>query len=360
MNVFDLTVLNLGLLDLLMLMGFAQCCYIIVYLLFRSGRISRGGLPLIYFLNLALLFAVLFAQSQLSKDFVNLELIKYILLSLQPPLCLLLIIQVAQIYKTPAWYHYWVLLLVPASLMMSYAVISNYYDESCANPWRCDAMIYWLGFTNLIAATISLVSVWFNRSVIEGLIAEKNHQERYWLILSLIMMNVAYIAITLFSYGLDSQPQHMDVMTLLFALAIVYLAGTSLFRIYPQAVRIAEFKKPKPQLSIAETAIAETVEDLVYMQKVYQEPTYSRSDLAKECEATEAQVSKVINVHFGQSFPQLMNYHRVEDAKRLLSQTDVAMNVIADEVGFNSLATFNRVFKELVGQSPSQFRDDNS
>jgi AraC-like DNA-binding protein len=96
------------------------------------------------------------------------------------------------------------------------------------------------------------------------------------------------------------------------------------------------------------------------MEKVYQEPTYSRADLARECSAPESTVSRVINVHFGKSFPQLMNERRIADAKRLLQQTDAPVAKIASEVGFNSLPSFNRVFKDMTGDSPSSFRKSSS
>jgi len=94
------------------------------------------------------------------------------------------------------------------------------------------------------------------------------------------------------------------------------------------------------------------------MEKVYHEPAYSRADLARECEVSEAALSRIINLHFSKTFPQLMNEHRIEDAKRMLKETDASVRTVAGEVGFNSLATFNRVFKELTGSSPGQFRQD--
>ena len=81
-----------------------------------------------------------------------------------------------------------------------------------------------------------------------------------------------------------------------------------------------------------------------------------RADLARECETSETMISRVINAHFQKSFPQLMNERRIEDAKQLLRETDATIQAIAKDVGFNSLPSFNRVFKELVSQAPSQYR----
>ena len=182
--------------------------------------------------------------------------------------------------------------------------------------------------------------------------AQKNHKERYWLIIVLFFTNVAYLATMLVNIGLGESGGDFAFITIIYSLVLVYLGGTSLFRIYPQAVRIVEFTREKPKLSIYETSIAEQIEDLVYVQKVHHEPTYSRADMARECEAPEAVISRVVSQHFGQSFPQLLNQRRVEDAKHLLLDTHEAMTVIAREAGFNSLHPLTACLKNLQVYRP--------
>ncbi|MBL8172151.1 MAG: AraC family transcriptional regulator, partial [Acidobacteria bacterium] len=60
-----------------------------------------------------------------------------------------------------------------------------------------------------------------------------------------------------------------------------------------------------------------------------------------------------------QSFTDLINAYRVEDAKRrLLDPTwkHYSILAIAEEAGFSSKSTFNAVFKKHTGQTPSEFR----
>jgi AraC-like DNA-binding protein len=47
---------------------------------------------------------------------------------------------------------------------------------------------------------------------------------------------------------------------------------------------------------------------------------------------------------------------RVEKAKNLLLNPNLRISEIAYEVGFQSLTHFNRVFKRVVGQSPTDYR----
>jgi AraC-like DNA-binding protein len=146
------------------------------------------------------------------------------------------------------------------------------------------------------------------------------------------------------------------VIRTIWGLGFVYLAGTSLFRIYPQAVRLIERAAVRSEFSADDKKIAERIENLLNLEKVYQEPTYNRVNLAKELGVSETIISRIINQHFGKTLPQLFNELRVADAKRLLLETDGAIKTIAEEVGFNSIASFNRVFKELENVSPGQFR----
>ncbi len=49
---------------------------------------------------------------------------------------------------------------------------------------------------------------------------------------------------------------------------------------------------------------------------------------------------------------------RVEAAKTLLNKPQIRVSEVAFEVGFQSLTHFNRVFKEIAGQSPTQYRKE--
>jgi AraC-like DNA-binding protein len=48
---------------------------------------------------------------------------------------------------------------------------------------------------------------------------------------------------------------------------------------------------------------------------------------------------------------------RTERAKNLLLNPNLRVSEIAYEVGFQSLTHFNRVFKRILGRSPTEFRE---
>lgn len=77
-----------------------------------------------------------------------------------------------------------------------------------------------------------------------------------------------------------------------------------------------------------------------------------------------AEVSGVSQAHFARSFKAAFGVpphrylltRRLERAKALLRDTDVPIIEIAFQTGWNSLGTFGRVFRDVLGESPSELR----
>jgi len=343
--------------ELLSLLGVAQCVYIMTYMAFRAGDLRRALLPFAYFMVIGIAFFLDFGARFIAELSVFYEIYQWFFWFLGPPLSVLLIIQIARIQTTPDVGDYWVLFLTPLAYVA--AVFMSLNNSACIFPSNCAVLHEWLVITGLIAGTVSLLAIWKQRGHLDDLHRQKKGQERYWLILMLIFMNLFFLAVMLASLSaFMSEFDAMLVRTCL-GLGLVYLAGTSLFRIYPQAIKMSD-RGGKVALGEDELALARRIERLMDMDKVYHEPAYSRTDLAQELGMAETMVSRVINIHFGKTFPQLLNERRVEDAKRLLVETKVSIKTVAEQVGFNSTASFNRVFRDMVGLSPSGYRTNHT
>ena len=65
---------------------------------------------------------------------------------------------------------------------------------------------------------------------------------------------------------------------------------------------------------------------------------------------------KIFKKVTGMTFTEYLGRVRVEKAKNLLLNPHLRISEIAYAVGFQSLTHFNRVFRELTGQSPTDFR----
>lgn len=97
---------------------------------------------------------------------------------------------------------------------------------------------------------------------------------------------------------------------------------------------------------------------LMEEDKAYLNPELNLSDLAKQANMSRAKLSEVINMGFEQNFNDFVNMYRVEAFKDMLHENKhktLSLLGIAFECGFNSKATFNRVFKKLTEYSPSQY-----
>lgn len=82
----------------------------------------------------------------------------------------------------------------------------------------------------------------------------------------------------------------------------------------------------------------------------------SLGDVAKSVNTSTFYFCKMFKKATGLNFTDYLSRVRVEKAKNLLLNPNLRVSEIAYEVGFQSLTHFNRVFRKLVGQSPSQYR----
>lgn len=339
--------------EMLSLIGLIQVTYILVYMGFRAGNMRSIALPVAYFLILGMAFLLDFAARPLGDEIYNYDLLQWLFWFSGPPVSVLLILQIARSGALPGIREFWILVLPPVAFGLALGASSM--NDDCRFPGPCPVLREWLIVTGLLAGTVSMGMIWRRRDLLTDVSRQKSGHERYWVILTLIFTNLVFLGFML-AVGLPSGGSSHVAMTIrtVAGIFLAYLAGTSLFRIYPQAVPLKTVRADS--LSENDRKAAARIRDLIELDKVYHEPSYSRSDLARELNLSEGAVSRVVNVTYGRSFPQLINERRVEDAKRLLAETDATVKVVAEEVGFNSLASFNRVFKEIAGCNPSDFR----
>lgn len=92
--------------------------------------------------------------------------------------------------------------------------------------------------------------------------------------------------------------------------------------------------------------------------EIYLDPELSLQKLARSVNMPPAIVSAVINSSFQKSFRNLVNDYRVEKVKKCMKEgrvTDFSLLGIAYECGFNSEASFYRIFKAATGSSPKAY-----
>ena len=94
-------------------------------------------------------------------------------------------------------------------------------------------------------------------------------------------------------------------------------------------------------------------------EKPYLNNDLKLNDIADHFGLPAHQISQIINTKLNMNFYSLINYYRIEEAKRRLiepvnqNQTILA---IAYDVGFNSKSAFNNAFKKFTDMTPSQYK----
>jgi AraC-like DNA-binding protein len=80
------------------------------------------------------------------------------------------------------------------------------------------------------------------------------------------------------------------------------------------------------------------------------------SSVAKAANTSVFYFCKLFKKATGLNFTDYVSRVRIEKAKNLLLNPNLRISEIAYEVGFQSLTHFNRVFKRVIGQSPTEYR----
>ena len=78
--------------------------------------------------------------------------------------------------------------------------------------------------------------------------------------------------------------------------------------------------------------------------------------VAKKFFVSEAHLSRMFKKNTGFTFTQYLNYQRIIYSQRLLLTSGTSIGDIAISSGFESLTHFGRVFKQLSGCSPRDYR----
>jgi transcriptional regulator GlxA family with amidase domain len=91
------------------------------------------------------------------------------------------------------------------------------------------------------------------------------------------------------------------------------------------------------------------------MDRDYASPLDIRA-LARIAFVSEAHFIRTFRATFGETPNRYLQRRRVERAMYLLRSTDRSVTDICMDVGFSSLGTFSRVFRDIVGEPPSEYR----
>lgn len=113
---------------------------------------------------------------------------------------------------------------------------------------------------------------------------------------------------------------------------------------------------PHKKLEIGNIEDEEISKLAAYMHANFHDPDITNENLKQTLGMSESKLAGLFKSGFDTTFKKYLNHLRLQEARRLLSDTNLPVNEIAWKVGYTSVTHFNRVFKEAEGYSPNQYR----
>jgi len=148
----------------------------------------------------------------------------------------------------------------------------------------------------------------------------------------------------------------------IFAILIFY-KGLTHPEIFNSEIREEKPKYEKSKLTKEDAAAyLKKLQNFMKDEKPYLIPNININELSEKVDIPMRFLSQIINDSLKQNFFDFINYYRIEESKNYLADSKYKkLNIleILYETGFNSKSTFNKVFKEHTGQTPTEYRQQH-
>lgn len=223
----------------------------------------------------------------------------------------------------------------------------------------------------VMRGTIYLHLIYLVLSELPGDFLEKRRQFRVWFVCILIFVPTAATIERVFI----SETLYLDSNSILESVSIFLLSCLLLIHIArPREKYIFEKKgvvgSESNTTEISDKHLAELIPadrhsleilEAKMLDGLYREPGLTISRIAKVVNVPEHRLRNIINHHLGyRNISQYLNSYRIEESKNRLADVDerhIPILTIAMEVGYMSLRPFNRAFKNLTNQTPTEYRE---
>jgi AraC-like DNA-binding protein len=157
----------------------------------------------------------------------------------------------------------------------------------------------------------------------------------------------------------------VSLINSLLILVLTLFAGLALLRTDPELLveteedALANDGAGTLNLSPSETLLHEKLTAAI-ADGAYRTSGLTIAGLADQLGTPEHRLRSLINRRMGhRNFSAFLNRYRIEEAREKLTsrdQVDLPVLTIAIDLGYNSLPTFNRAFRNETGTTPSEFR----
>jgi AraC-like DNA-binding protein len=188
-------------------------------------------------------------------------------------------------------------------------------------------------------------------------------------IIGIIGLHLDYIGIHLnFDYFSFS---YLALVLIIYIISFASLGSMEIFKVEMSSLNIKDdLKKPffitdqsgKVSDDSIDDPLSSDLNDqlIAFMEKdkPYLNPELNLIDLAKDLNINRNELSHIINTFHEKNFYEFVNHYRVNEVKRLMKEKNdenYKMISYAYEAGFNSKASFYRIFKQFTDKTPSEY-----
>lgn len=95
-----------------------------------------------------------------------------------------------------------------------------------------------------------------------------------------------------------------------------------------------------------------------YIAENYMDPAMGLNKISDEFQISESYFSHMFKEKTGVNFSSYLENIRMNEAARLIKESDISLNELYISVGYNNANTFRRAFKKIYGITPSNMRDN--
>ncbi|WDZ98711.1 ABC transporter permease [Mucilaginibacter sp. SJ] len=171
---------------------------------------------------------------------------------------------------------------------------------------------------------------------------------------------IPFIAADYFYYDYQLGIQAYYPLYLLLMSMLIWMAARAFLR--PEVTAQADnMPVLKPLLPAELKQKGAWLKRVVKENNYYQDPELSLSSLAEKLGMHTHELSRIINTVLKKSFNDFINEYRVQAAARKMqdpANDHITLLGIAFESGFNSQSTFSRIFKQVTGKSPQDYKNN--
>ena len=175
-------------------------------------------------------------------------------------------------------------------------------------------------------------------------------------LLSLVFLG--YAVANLINSDLDFLSEYWVHLSLVVGILWLGLNGISL----PEIMPALNLRFNEKQLNLDNVDLTENITLIrvkMEEEKLFLYPDLSLYNLAEKTGLSPKEISLALNKGLGQNFHEFVNIYRVNEVKKhLIDPENKQLTIlgIAQNSGFKSKATFNRIFKKYTGLTPNEFR----